>query len=327
MRLRSALAIASTLSLFLPASTLAQGGADAFAAKPVVVIAPYEPGGPIDIEARMYTKKAFELTGQQYIIEYKTGASTRIGVGYVAKAAPDGHTLLLTNTSITIFPVLYKNLPFDPIKDLIPLSQMSKKTNVFLAHPAFPPRTFRDYIDYARANPGKVNYGMLGAGSSSHLAGAWLESLTNTKVNYIPYKGTAPEIVDLTAGRIDVTTSALIAVLPMIRTGKIRALAIVTDTRSGVLPDVPLASEMGVPEFVDSNWSGFFAPRGTPAPIISRLNELFTRVARSPDVISAADALGNIMVGSTPAQFAKLVIDDTVRWQKLVKDRGIVLEE
>ena len=321
-------ALATALALCLPATAMAQSTPGPFStSRPVVAIAPYEPGGPIDIEGRMYTKKAYELTGQQFVLEYKTGAGTRIGVGYVAKAPADGHTLLITNASFTVFPALYKDLPFDTIRDFAPVAHMSIKTNVLLARPSFPATTFAEYVTYARANPGKVNYGILGSGSTTHMVGAWMANATNTKVTYIPYKGTGPSLVDMVAGRLDVTSSALIAALPFIKSGKLRPLAVMTGTRSKVLPDLPTIAEQGVHDFSYLNWTGFFAPRATPAATLARLNDIFNRVAAAPDIIDAADKQGNVMVGGTPEQFAKLMSTETLRWQKVARENDIKAEE
>ena len=314
-------------ALLVCGTAAGQGAADNYPFKPVTVVAPYEPGGPIDTEARVYTKKLNEFMPQPFVIEYKTGAGTRIGVNYVAKSAPDGHTLLITTASFTIFPVLFKNLPFDTIKDFAPVSQMTQQTTAFVVRPSFPAKNFAEYIAYARANPGKVNYGMLGAGSTGHLVGAWLESSSNTKVTYVPYKGTAPELVDVVAERLDVATAALVTALPFIKSGKMRALAVMNDSRSRLLPDVPTVSEQGLPGFAYTNWTGVFAPRATPVAIVNKLGEALARVAKSPDVIAGADAHGNVMMGSTPAQFSNVVVTETARWQKLVKDAGIKMEE
>ena len=316
----------ATLALCLPGTVWAQA-ASFSASRPVTAIAPYEPGGPIDIEGRMYTKKASELTGQQFVLEYKTGAGTRIGVGYVARAIADGHTLLITNASFTAFPALYKDLPFDTIKDFAPVSQMSIKANVLVVRPSFPAKNFAEYVAYARANPGKVNYGMLGSGSTSHMVGAWLANATNTKVTYIPYKGTGPQMVDLVAGRLDAGSGALIAVLPFIRSGKVRAIGVMTGTRSKVVPDLLTIAEQGVPDFSYLNWTGFFAPRATPAATVAKLNEIFDRVARAPDIVSMADSQGNVMVGGPAEPFVKLIATETVRWQKLAQDNDIKPEE
>ena len=242
--MKSIWAIASLFALMscLPATVLAQA-ASFSPSRPVVVIAPYEPGGPVDIEGRLYTKKATELTGQNFIMEYKTGAATRIGVGYVARAAADGHTVLITNSSFTVFPALYKDLPFDTLKDFAPVSQMSIKTNVIVVRSSFPARNFAEYVAYARANPGVVNFAMLGSGSTPHMVVAWLSTVTNTKVTLVPYKGGGPAMVDVVAGRVDAYIPALVAGMPYIKSGKVRPIGVLTGSRSRLLPDLPTIAE------------------------------------------------------------------------------------
>lgn len=314
------------LAMAAPATVMAQAKTP-FSSRPVTVIAPYDPGGPIDIEARIYTKKANELTGQQYIIEYKPGAATRIGVSYVARSTADGHTLLFTTGGFAILPVLFKNLTFDAIKDFAPVSQMSQQFTVFIVRPSFPAKNFSEYLAYARANPGKVSYGMLGSGSSGHLAGAWLAGATNTTVNFIPYKGTGPAMLDVSAERLDVLTAGLIAAMPQIKAGKMRPLAVMNAVRAKLLPDVPTIAEQGVPGYGYTNWTGFFAPRATPTAAVNRIAEDFIAAARSRDVIDALDAQGSVPIGNTPAQFTQVVLNDIARWQKIVQDNAIKVEE
>ncbi len=314
------------LAMAASTTVLAQAKAP-FSSRPVTVVAPYDPGGPIDIEARIFTKKSNELTGQQYIIEYKPGAATRIGVSYVARATPDGHTLLFTTGGFAILPVLFKNLTFDAIKDFAPVAQMSQQFTVFIVRPSFPAKNFAEYLTYAKANPGKVSYGMLGSGSSGHLAGAWLAGATNTTVNFIPYKGTGPAMLDVTAERLDVLTAGLIAARPHIQSGKMRPLAMMNVVRSKLLPDVPTIAEQGVPSYGYTNWTGFFAPRATPAAAIARIADDFGAAARSKDVIDTLEAQGSVPIGNTPAQFTQVVLTDIARWQKIVQDNAIKVED
>jgi tripartite-type tricarboxylate transporter receptor subunit TctC len=327
MQHKGTLAMIAGLALATSGPALAQPAKTPFSGKPVTVIAPYDPGGPIDIEARIFTRKSNELTSQQYIIEYKPGAATRIGVAYVAKAAPDGHTLLFTTGGFAILPVVFKNLAFDSIKDFAPVAQMSQQFTVFIVRPSFPAKNFAEYLTYAKANPGKVSYGMLGSGSSGHLAGAWLEGATNTKVNFIPYKGTGPAMLDVTAERLDVLTAGLIAAMPHIKSGKMRPLAVMNALRSKLLPDVPTIAEQGVPSYGYTNWTGFFAPRATPTAAIARHAEDFGAVARSRDVIDTLEAQGSVPIGNTPAQFSQALATDIARWHKIVQDNGIKVED
>ena len=326
--MKSIWAFASLFALVscLPATVLAQAGSFS-PSRPVVVIAPYEPGGPVDIEGRLYTKKATELTGQNFIMEYKTGAATRIGVGYVARAPADGHTLLITNSSFTVFPALYKDLPFDTLKDFAPVSQMSIKTNVIVVRSSFPAKNLTEYVAYARANPGVINFAILGSGSTPHLVAAWLGNLTNTRVTLVPYKGGGPAMVDVVAGRVDAYIPALIAGMPYIKSGKVRPIGVLTGTRSKLFPDLPTIAEQGAPGLEWLNWTGFLAPRAVPAATVARLNEIFNRVAQAPDIVSLADTQGNVMVGGPSEPFSKLIATETARWQKLVQDNNIQPEE
>lgn len=317
-------AVVSTV--LLSGTVGAQETASAYPTKPVVVVAGIAAGGPIDREARLYTAKIATYLGQQFILDFKPGGAGTIGAGHVAKAKPDGYTLLVVSAGFTVFPAFYKNLPFDIITDFAPISVMSERTSVLQVHPAFLAKTFAEYVAYAKAHPGKVNYGTTGAGGIAHLAGAWLHSATNTSVTFVPYKGTGILLLELVAGRIDVASGTLISALPLIKAGKTRALAILNDQRSKLLPDVPTVAEQGVPGYNYSNWIGFLAPSATPPAIISKLREAFVKVAHAPDIAAQLEAAGSIPVGSTPAEFRQLIISETARWQKVVKETGTKLE-
>jgi tripartite-type tricarboxylate transporter receptor subunit TctC len=248
-------------------------------------------------------------------------------VGYVARAVPDGHTILITNASFTVFPALYRDLPFDTLKDFTPVSQMSIKTNVIAVRASFPAKNFAEYVAYARANPGKVNFAMLGSGSTTHMVVAWLSSVTNTKVTLVPYKGGGPAMLDVVAGRVDAYTPALIAGMPYIKSGKVRPIGVLTGTRSKLLPDLPTIAEQGAPGLEWLNWTGFLVPRAVPAATVARLNDIFDKVAHAPDVVALADTQGNVMVGGPSEPFAKLIATETVRWRKLAQDNNIQPEE
>ncbi len=328
MKHRGSIVAASVtaLALCLPATVLGQA-ASFSSSRSVVVIAPYEPGGPVDIEGRMYTKKATELTGQQFVLDYKTGAGTRIGVGYVAKAPADGHTVLITNSSFAGLPVFNKELSFDIVKDFAPVAHMSVKHSILLVRGSFPAGNFVEYVAYARANPGKVNWAMLGSGGTGHLNALWLGTLTRTAPTYIAYKGTGPVLVDMAAGRVDITSTAMSAALAHIKSGKMRAVAILGNVRAKPLPDVATLAEQGVPEFVYLNWTGFFAPRAIPAATLASLNEIFNKVAKSADIVATAEAYGNMMIGGKPQEFGEMVYAESARLKKLAQDYGIKPEE
>ena len=315
------------ISMLNCAVVFAQGAADNYPNKPVTVVAAIAAGGPIDLEARPYLAKISAMMGQSFVFDFRPGAAGTIGAGYVAKARPDGYTLLVISAGFTVFPAFYKDLPFDVVRDFAHVSLMSERTSVLQVPVSFPAKTFPEYIAYARANPGKINYGTTGVGSITHLAGAWMHGATNTKVTFIPYKGTGPLLQELMAARVDVASGTLVSALPLMKTGKVRPIAILNDKRSTLLPGVPTVAEQGVPGYNYSNWLGFVAPGGTPVAIVNKLSEGFARVARMPEIVSALEAEGSIAVGSTPAQFRQLIVTETARWQKVVQETGIKLEE
>lgn len=304
----------------------AQEAPGAYPSRPVLVVAPIAGGGPLDTETRVHARKMSEFMGQQFVVENKPGAGGIVGGGFVAKAAADGYTILSISTAFTVYPSFY-NLPFDLIKDFSPISQVSKRTTVLVANPSFPVQTFAEYVAYAKSNPGKVNFGTTGAGSATHLAGAWMHSATNTRVTFVHYKGTGPLMPDILAGRISVTPAGLLVALPLIKSGKLRVLAIMNDRRAAALPNVPTIAEQGITDYDYANWLGFIAPAGTPASIINKLSDSFAKVAKSPDIAATLESDGGIMVGNTPSQFRQILVQDMARWRKLIQESGIKLED
>ena len=308
-------------------AALAQGTAETYPAKPVQIVVPFTPGGATDIEARVYAQKLSDSMGRSFVVDYKAGAGGTIGGAYVAKAAPDGYTLLVVTSSFTVNPVFYKNLGYDTVRDFAPVSLMSKRVTVLLARPSFPAKTIREYIAYAKANPGKINVAATGAGSIPHLAGAWLHSATNTQATYIQYKGTSPLLLDLIAERVDVNPSPLVNGLQYIKIGKLKILGIMSDEHSELLPGVQTVAEQGVPGYDYSSWLGFVAPRGTPPAIVNRLSAELAKAAHAPDVAQKFGPEGTTMVGSNPKQVQDLIATEVSRWSKLVQESGIKLEE
>lgn len=264
-----------------------------------------------------------ELMGQQFIVDYKPGAGSTIGTAYVSKAKPDGYTLLVASGPFTSLKALYKDVSFDPVKDFSPISLMSKRTTVLLVRLSFPAKSFREYVAYAKANPTKINFGTAGAGATVHLAGAWIHSATKTKATFIHHKGSGPMLTELIAGRIDVAPANLIVATPHIKSGKVRVLAVMSDARSPLLPGVPTISEDGLPGYDYASWLGYIAPSGTPVSIVNRLSDGFARVARLPEIVKRFEAEGAFMVGSTPAEFRKLIVSETERWNTVIKENRI----
>lgn len=324
MKVASLLAVLSALHA---SQTLAQGEVRDFPARPVTLVVPFTTGGATDIEARIYAQKLGENMGRSFVVDYKPGAAGSIGGAFVARSAPDGHTLLVVTSSFTVNPAFYKNLPFDSVRDFAPVSLMSKRVTVLLAHPAFPARTLSEYLAQAKANPGRINVSATGAGSIPHLAAAWLHSLSRTTVTYVQYKGTSPLMVDLVAGRVDVNASPLVNGLPYLKSGKLKVLGILSDEPSPLLPGMQTAAEQGVHGYNYASWLGISAPARTPGAIVSRLSTELARVARDPELVRKFAPEGNTLVGSTPQALQDLIATEIERWQRLVADNNIRLEE
>jgi len=317
----------STVAMLFSGAVIAQGTAGVFPSRPVTLISSTAAGGPIDNEARLHSRMMSDALGQPFIVDYKAGAGGTIGVAYVAKAAPDGYTLLATNSSLTLFGALYKDLPFDAVRDFAPLSLVSQRVTVLTARASFPVKTFAEFIAYLKSNPGSVNYGTSGAGSATHVASSWMNIATSTTMTFVHYKGIAPVMLDMLAGRLDVSPFTLALALPNLRAGKLRPLAVMNNERSKLLPGVPTIAEQGIPDYNWVNWMGFLAPGATPAVIVNKLSEGFVKGAKSPEVVAMLEADGNIPVGNSPAQFRQVIALESARWRKVVQDVGIKLEE
>jgi len=292
------------------------------------LVVPFAPGGSTDIEARLYAQNLSELQGRQFIVENRAGRGGVIGATFVAKAMPDGNTLLATTGSITTAPAMYKGVAFDPIKDFAPISLMSKRTSVLLSHPSVPAKTASEFIAYARSRPGAINFATSGAGGAPHLAAEWLHSATNTKVTFVHYKGAGPMLLDLVAGRLHATILTPLSAIPYIKNGQLLPLAVTTNVRSALIPDVPTLQEQGVAGYDFSSWLGIFAPAATPSAVVNKLNADFVAVSKRPDVVRRLVDDGGAMVGSSPEELRKTVMLEADRWKKIVKEAGLTtLEE
>ena len=312
-------------TVMLPGTALAQGAAASYPSKLVTVVLPFPAGGPVDNEVRLYTQKLSQDFARPFVMDFKVGAGTTIGIGHVAKAAPDGYTLLVTNSSFTITPAFYSNLPYDSLKDLAPISLMSKRTTWLLANPSMPFSNIPEYIAYVRAHPNEINMATVGAGGALHLSGAWLHSATNSKVTFIHYKGAGPLYLDLISGRVHVTFITLSSSQPYVKSGKLKVLGLSSLERSPLAPDIPTIAEQVLPGFEYSSWIGFSAPAATPAEIINKLSTQLARVARAPEITQKLAPEGTVSIGSTPEQFRDYIATETTRWRKLVQDTGIKL--
>ena len=321
--------MAAAASLLSLAAALPAYSAEAvLAQRPITLIIPLAPGGPNDVEARMYTSRINgNLLSQNIVLDYKPGASGTISAAFVARAVPDGHTLQLTGGSFGAFPALYKDLPFDTIKDFTHISLVSLKNFVLVVHPSLPIKSFPDYVAYTRANPEKMNISTTGSGGSTHLGGAWLHNMINTKATFVHYKGAGPAVIDLVAGRVQATPLALQTSLALIKSGKIRPVAMMGSNRSDAIPGLATIAEQGFPGYAFESYIGISGPTGMPAGAVKQLNEAFAKVVKMPDVVKQLDAQGSVPVGSTPGEFSKPIQAESERWKKVVRDNNITLEE
>ena len=315
-RIASACLVAAALT-----SSIAQ--AQNYPVKPVSIVVPFGPGASSDIETRLYAHHLSQAFGSSFVVDYKPGAGGSTGAAYVAKAPPDGYTMLATSGSLTATAAMNPDLPFDPIKDFSPLSLMSQRTTVLAVHPSVPIANVQEYIAYSRANPEKLRMGTPGVGSSPHLNGAWLHSLMNTKVTFVHYKSTALNLTDLLAGRTEVFLGTGLSALPHLKTGKLKLLAVANGRRSPMLPGALTISEQGVAGYDYSSMFGIITTGGVPAPIVDRVGAELGKIAAIPDVIKRIEADGGFMVGSTPAQFRQIIASEVTRYRKIVQEANI----
>jgi len=298
----------------------------AWPTKPVRIIVPFAPGAFTDASARLLANELGNQLGQPVVVENKTGAGGTIGADAVAKAAPDGYTLLITETSFAMTPALYSKLPYDPVKDLVPVSQYADATAVLMARNGFPAKSVKELVALAKSKPDGVTYGSAGLGSSSHLPLEWFQSLTGTKMLHVPFKGAAASIPELVAGRVDLVMSSVATGGPYIAAGKVEPLAVTGKERSPALPNVPTFAEAGLPDYRMSYWFGVFAPAGTPKEIVARLEQEIAKAMTSPALREAFAKQGARTVGSTSPQFTQFVGDEIELWKRVVKTANVKME-
>ncbi|HEX4927702.1 MAG TPA: tripartite tricarboxylate transporter substrate binding protein [Burkholderiales bacterium] len=297
--------------------------AQSYPTKPIKVISPWSPGGPAEALAREVTTKMSAAFGQQIVIESKPGANGEIGTATVAKAAPDGYTILLSHLGPTaISPALKKSLPYDPLKDFAPISQVVSGPTLLCVRNDLPVKSVQELIDYAKANPGKLSYGSVGVGSTTHLAGEMLNGAAGIDTVHVPYKGSTPILVDLMGGRLAFAFIGISGSLAQARAGQIRAIAISTLKRSESAPDIPAVAET-LPGFELNSWYGMMAPAGTPRPIIERLNRELVKALHAPDVVEWMKKNGLDPAPTTPEEHAAYIKSEIAKWAKIVKAAGI----
>ncbi|MGE5524958.1 MAG: tripartite tricarboxylate transporter substrate binding protein [Rhodospirillaceae bacterium] len=291
--------------------------------RPLRIIVPQSAGGSTDLVARLYAQKLAEALGQSVVVDNRPGAGSIIGTDLVAKATPDGYTLLVVASSITLNPTLHKNLPFDPIRDLAPISQLSAFPNMLALHPGVPAKSVQELIALAKAKPGELNYGSSGAATGTHLSAELFKLMTGVDMVHVPYKGGAPAVTALLGGQVQLNFATLPSVLPHVRANRLRALGVTTARRSAAAPDVPSIAESGVPGYDHGPWNGMLVPARTPKAIIARLNAVVAKAAQAQDVRTTLLHEGAEPVGNSPEAFGAIIREETVKWAKVIRAAGI----
>jgi tripartite-type tricarboxylate transporter receptor subunit TctC len=315
---------ALALSAVLLAGAASQALAQGYPNRPIRIVAPFPAGGLVDVLARAVGEEMSKSLGQPVIVENKPGAGGNIGADIVAKADPDGYTLLMTSPGIqSINQFLYKTMPFDPAKAFVPISLVADMSMLVVVHPKVGVKTLKELIDKARANPGKLNFGSAGVGTTGHLGQALLVHVAKITVTHIPYRGAAPSVTDLIAGQIDGVVDNPPTVMSHIKAGTIVPLAVAAKQRLAVLPNVPTAPEAGLPGWEASSWFGIVAPAGTPPEIVKKLHAEVVKAVRQPSMQRFPTEAGARLVGDTPEEFGKLIVDERKKWGEIIKSAGI----
>ena len=314
-------------ALAVTASFCGMADAQQYPAKPLRMIVGFAPGGGTDLVARIIGQKMSENWGQTVVVENRAGATGTIGADVVSKSAPDGYTLLMGHVnSHGIAPSIFKKLPYDAERDFSMVAYVGYVPNVFVIHPSIPARNVKELIAIAKAQPGSLNYASSGVGSTQHLAGELLTLLAGVKITHVPYKGSGPAVVDLLAGHVSMNFDTMPPVLPHIRSGRMRALALTTPKRSPQLPDVPTMIEVGLKGFDMTNWYGVMAPAKTPRDIIVKLNGEINRVVALPDAKGKLEEAGTQLNPQSPEQFASFLKSEIAKYAKLVKAANVSLD-
>jgi tripartite-type tricarboxylate transporter receptor subunit TctC len=310
-------------SAFILACAVALGGAvqgAGYPERPVRLVVPAAPGGAIDVVGRIVGQKLSEVLGQNLVIDNRAGANNIIGTELVARAVPNGYTLLITAGAHTINPAVYRKLPYDALADFTPVTLICESGGlVIVVHPAFPARSLKDLIELARAAPGKIVYGSAGFGNLTHLAGEMFQVMAGVKLNHVPYKAAGPAVNDLLGNQIPLMFGPSPVVMPMVQAGRLRPLAFTGARRSEQLPDLPTVEEAGIKGYVASGWYGIYGPRGMPKPIVERLSAAVRQVVEMPDTRERFAALNLEPIGSSPAAFGEFLKEDLEKYARIAK--------
>lgn len=297
--------------------------AQPYPSKAVKVVVTFPPGSTPDIVGRALANRLQQATGQPFVVENRAGAGGNVGADNVAKAAPDGYTLLVsTNGVFAINRFLYRSMPFDPDKDLMPISLLATAPQMLVVHPKLGVRTFSQFVDYARQNPGKLSYGSVGAGSASHLTMELLNNAAGLSIVHVPYKGFPPAVTDMLAGNIDAMFAIIPGVLQHVKAGKMNGLAVTALRRSALAPDIPSVAELGYRQLESLAWIGLAAPAGTPSDVVQRLSAATMREMREPEVRELLGKQGFDVVGGSPDDFARWIRSESEKWSKVIQQSG-----
>jgi tripartite-type tricarboxylate transporter receptor subunit TctC len=291
--------------------------------RPVRLVVASTPGGGTDLSARAIAPRLSEQLGRPVVVENRPGATTTIGGEYVARSAPDGHTLLMGVSSLTINPYLMARMPYDVVKDFAPVTQVVIAPNMLIAHPSLPVHSVRELIAFARARPGQLNFAAGSPGSNQHMAIELLLSMTGLKIVHVPYKGQGPALLDTVAGHVPLMMSNILSALPHVKSGRVRALGVTSKKRTAVVPDIPTIAETGVPGYEVVQWYGILAPAATPRDIIAKVHTATVRVLKDPTLHAHFIADGGEPVGGTPEEFAAVIRVDLEKWGKVVREIGL----
>lgn len=317
----------SVCSCLLAALVCPLAGAQPYPVKPVRIIVTFPPGGPTDIVGRSLAQKLAETLKQQFVVDNRAGAGGVVGTDIAAKSAADGYTLLLgTSSGLSLNPALNPKLPYNAFGDFAPISLIVVNPQILVLHPSLPANSVKDLIRLAKARPGQINYASVGQGSPNHLGIEMLKAMAGIDMVHIPYKGTAPALTDLLAGQVSLMFNSMPSVLPHVKSGKLKGIAVGSAKRSPAAPEIPTVSEAGVPGFEYVTWYGLFAPVGTPKDIVARLNAEVVRILADPELAQRFSSQGAEPSSTTPEQLAKFQRDEHERWKRVIQSAGIKLE-
>ena len=308
------------------AAPVAIAQSPAWPAKPLRMIVPFPPGGGIDTVARVFSPRLSELLGQPVVIDNRSGAGGTVGTEVVARATPDGYTLLATFASHAMNATLYKDLSYDTERAFAPISLLATVPNILVVHPSLPVKSVIDLIALAKKRPGDINFASVGNGTPAHLSAELFSMMAGVRMTHIPYKGAAASIIGMIGGETQLTFTTVLIALPHVKAGKLRAVAVTTPTRSALLPDVPTVDETGLKGYESIAWYGLLAPANTPAMIVERLHADTVRTLQTPEVRDNLTRQGTEIVASTPARFAQVIREDIAKWSKVVKAAGVKVD-